>query len=145
MATEGCLAERVAVPGRWIRRGTAISGNAACKACGIQVGVHWHSGVCPVLECRACGSPQCASNALGSGHCGICWVGILDGWGEPPATCRYKGCTAAPVAIHGKTWPVCAAHLERRLPHLVSRRVTIRKDHWFWCNSVPAEPEAVLA
>lgn len=113
---------------RYVRKDRRIYDFSLCKLCGTGWG---GSGECGRTVCLACGSPQCMSNGLGHGACGVCYHGILPGWSGWECKCGYKDCGVQAVArIGGRPSQVCAYHLERRKPGYVAARLIEREKNW---------------
>ena len=96
---------------RYVRKNRRIYGFSLCKVCGAAGGCGPDG--CGTAVCKACHTPQCNSNGLGHGACGICLVGILPGWSGSDRPCGYKGCGVDAVAFAPRVKRVCAAHMER--------------------------------
>lgn len=68
---------------------------------------------CKLVECKACGSPQCFGNGSARGTCSICLVGLLPGWSGHDRRCGYKGCFAPSIAEAPRVKQVCRTHVDQ--------------------------------
>ena len=88
---------------RWKRD---VQGGRGCRYC-------LNSGQgdvdCKPATCQACGSVQCLHAGSG-GRCGVCLVGIVEGWSGWNRPCGYRGCSERAVAEAPRVRNVCAEH-----------------------------------
>ena len=91
---------------RWKRDVPGRGGCRYCLNCG-QGDVD-----CQLATCKACGTVQCLHAGCG-GRCGVCLVGIVEGWSGADRPCGYKGCPNRAVAEAPRVRNVCAEHALR--------------------------------
>lgn len=88
---------------RWKRD---VHGGRGCRYC-------LNSGQgdvdCRLATCKACRSLQCLHAGSG-GRCGVCLVGIVEGWSGADRPCGYKGCPERAVAEAPRVRNVCTGH-----------------------------------
>ena len=117
---------------RYARKDRRVYQFSLCRVCG-SAGGCGPTG-CTTMVCLWCGTPQCSSNGLASGHCSVCYYGFLPGWsrchaGQP---CQYTGCQEPAV---GNRFPrkgrVCASHAARILgADYLTKRLADREQAW---------------
>lgn len=91
-----------------------------CPRCGSWRGSS--TAPCDLAACRLCGAVQCMSQGTGHGACGVCHVGVLEGWSGSGKACERAGCDR-PGACTLRRRRLCRAHADR-----VTRRGRGRTD-----------------
>lgn len=121
------------VEARWVSSGRRIYEGAHCLCCGTNWGIlKGEPRACKVTTCMACETPQCMSNGLARGQCGICLIGLLRGWSGSNCTCDYKACLQpAIVRVDGLNKNRCALHVERgKWVGYIKKRLEERDKHF---------------
>jgi hypothetical protein len=96
---------------RFVRKERRVYDFSLCRLCGSAGGCS--APRCSRAVCLACGTPQCHSNGLGNGTCGVCYVGLLPGWSGSDRPCGYKGCGERAVARAPRVGLCCRQHMQR--------------------------------
>lgn len=122
--------KRVELIMRYVRKNRLIYDFSCCKLCGTGWG-NYPTKQCPQTICLLCGSPQCLVNGLGNGTCGICFHGLLPGWGGNDKICSFKNCKNSAVARgkNGKRY-VCKEHFDYQFPNYLEKRLAERTMQW---------------
>lgn len=92
------------------RKDRRIYPDSHCLLCGDNYGIcQGEHRAHPPTECAACGTPQCWTNGMSRGQCGVCYIGLLNKkFGSPK--CGYKGCNKDAIAAAPMVKYVCADH-----------------------------------
>jgi hypothetical protein len=117
---------------RFTRKDATVTSLSCCCICGTAYGGRPGSAqtgaVCDISTCKACGTHLCQSHGLSSGHCPVCFIGILTKWSGCDRPCDVKGCTNAAVAAPRRgRWVVCREHLGRvRVGNATAEQLILR-------------------
>jgi hypothetical protein len=116
----------------WIRKNTQIYNDSHCLLCGSNYGIAGgEHRAHPPSSCKACGTPQCWTNGMAHGTCGVCNVGLLDIFSQHDRPCGYKGCGKEGVALAPRVGRVCKDHLQRaKLDVKIAQALAERLKYW---------------
>lgn len=93
----------------YVKKNRRIYDFSTCLLCGDAYGIckGEHKAHPPSL-CAACGTPQCWTNGMSRGQCGICFIGLLDRFSGHK--CGYAKCGKDAIAAAPRVKYVCADH-----------------------------------
>lgn len=116
---------------KFIRKDRRIYPDAHCLHCGDFYGVCLgERRVHPPSICKACGTPQCWTNGLARGTCGVCYVGLLDKFSGHNKPCGYAHCGKEAVALAPRVGRVCRDHLKRAHGDRIEQYIKERDAAW---------------